>query len=249
MPSDRIVETTVHDGLVRIGRPGTEWLSTGYDGGRSFGDAVDVLSVPEGFDRTDLDEYVRERLASVDLDPVGPALLTGVDVGHARIARSGPAAVVATAGVSNPAALFPVDVADELSGRDRPDSPDPVQAGSDHPRPGTVNVVAVVDRACSSGALANLVAIVAEAKAATLCRLADVPGTTSDAVVVGCDPDGDPAAFSGSATETGAAVRACVRDAVTAAFRARYADSDPPTSVADAEHGTVTVRRTEVSRP
>lgn len=249
MPSDRIIDTTVRDGLVRIERPGTEWLSTGYDGGRSHGDVADVLSVPEGFDRTDLDEYVRERLASVGFDPAGPALLTGVDVGHARVARSGPAAVVATAGVSNPAALFPAEVADETLDRDRPDPPEPVQAGSDHPRPGTVNVVAVVDRACSPGALANLVAVVAEAKAATLSRLAGIPGTTSDAVVVGCDPDGDPAAFSGSATETGAAVRACVRDAVTAAFRARYADGDPPTSVADAEYGTVTARRAEVSSP
>jgi len=53
-----------------------------------------------------------------------------------------------------------------------------------------------------------------------------VPGTTSDAVVVASDPDGDPATFSGSATRVGAATRACVREAVDAALDARYGTAD-----------------------
>ena len=37
--------------------------------------------------------------------------------------------------------------------------------------------------------------------------------------------------------------------AVTAGFRARYDDQDPPASVADAEHGVVTDLEAEVSPP
>lgn len=233
-----VIRGDARDGVLGVRRPETEWLSTGHDSGRSRGDHAYVVSVPEGFARTDLPAYVCERLDAAGFDDEGPALLTGVSVADARVARAGPAAVIATVGLSNPAALFPDGEGGEAFTRD----------GDEVGRPtGTVNLVAVVDRALAPGALANLIAVAAEAKAATLDRLAGVPGTTSDAVVVGCDPGGEPAAFSGSATEIGAAVRACVRDAVTAGFRARYDDQDPPASVADAEHGVVTDLEAEVS--
>lgn len=231
-----IVDPTVEAGVLAVRRPDTAWLSTGWNGGRSRGGAAYTVSVPEGFDRTDLEAYRRERFdrAGVDADAAAPTLFTGVDLDHARIARSGPASVIATVGLSNPAALFAGDRTPVSDGRDpTTDGPDPA---------GTVNLIAVVDRDLSAGALANLVAVVAEAKAATLGRLAGVPGTTSDAVVVGCDPGGEAAAFSGSATPVGAATRACVRDAVRASFESRYADRPVPDSVADAAHGVVTDR-------
>ncbi|MFC7044768.1 adenosylcobinamide amidohydrolase [Halobacteriaceae archaeon GCM10025711] len=228
-------ETVVRDGVLQVRRPGTRWLSTGWDGGFSTAPAAYNVSVPEGFARTDLAAYLAERRADAGFDDPGPALLTGVDMHHARGARSGPVETVATAGVNNPAALPMAPTGD----------PDPAT----EQRPGTVNVVLGTTRALPDGALANLVAVAAEAKAATLLHETGFPGTTSDAVVVGMDPDGDPATFSGSSTAVGAAARACVREAVRASLAARYETESPPASVADAPYGVATNREAAVFVP
>jgi len=68
-------------------------------------------------------------------------------------------------------------------------------------------------------------------------------------VVVGTATDGDPAAFAGSATEVGAAARACVRDAVLAGMAARYPDDEWPASVQAADYGTVTSEEARVFAP
>lgn len=231
----------VRDGVCRLRREGTRWLSTGWNGGFVDADAAYNVSVPEGWNRHDLDAYVAERLAAAGFDAVGPGdrpagrpvLLTGVDQRHARGARRGPVEAVATAGVSNPAAL-PM----EPEGGSLPHEPEEVA--------GTVNVFVGTTRALDDAALANLATVAAEAKAATLLDSVGVPGTTTDAVVTGCDPDGDTAHFSGSATRVGAAARVCVREAVRASLDARYAETDPPESVEDAEHGVRTETRADV---
>jgi len=235
-----VFETTVRDGVLRLRREDARWLSSGWDGGRSRGDAAYNVSVPEGFDRTDLDAYLAERRERAGFDEAGPALFTGVELRHARGARCGPVAAVATAGLSNPAAL-PMDP--EGGGAERP-------AGSPH-RAGTVNVVVGTERSLADGALANLLAVAVEAKTATLLAETGFPGTTSDAAIAACDPAGEPAAFSGSATEVGACARACVREAVAASLDSRYAagDSARPGSVGDAYHGVVTDRRASVFTP
>lgn len=231
-----VFEATVRDGVLQLHRPGTNWLSTGPGGGRERADAAYNVAVPEGWDREDLATYVAERRRRAGFEAPGPALLTGVDLAHARGARLAPVVVYATAGVSNPAAL-PMDP-----------QGDGQRAAADR-EVGTVNLVVGTTRALGEAALANLVAVVAEAKAATLLDLAGVPGTTTDAVVVATDGDGEPARFSGSATAVGAAARACVREAVTASLRSRYADGEIPGSVADAEHGVVTDERATVFEP
>ena len=223
------------EGIARLRRDGSRWLSTSWDGGYRRADAAYNVTVPEGFDRTDLDAYREERLADVGF-PSGPALLTGVEMRHARCARNGPVTVLATAGLSNPAALPMVDDGSSSGHSDAPDW-----------RPGTVNLLVGVERALDDGALATVLATAVEAKAATLLAVAGVPGTTSDAALVGCAPDAPTAAFAGSATEVGAAARACVRDAVRASLAARY-DDGPPT-VAEAEYGVVTDRQTDVFQP
>jgi len=220
-----VFEATVRDGVCRLARPETRWLSTGHAGGERTGAAAYNCTVPEGWSRTDLDAYVAERLDAAGFDGDGPALLTGVDQRHARRARLGPVEAVATAGVSNPAAL-PVDPSPEAVADD--------SDGDDHHHAGTVNVVVGTTRALAPGALPNLLTVAAEAKAATLLELVGVPGTTTDAVVAACDPSGDPAAFTGSATAVGAAARACVRDAVAASLASRHPDG------ADCEAGVVT---------
>ena len=247
-----VFEPTVRDEVCRLRRPGTRWLSTGHAGGESRSDAAYFLSVPEGWGNVDIPAYVADRLDAAGFSGSGPVLLTGVSMRHARRARLGPVEAVATAGVSNPAAL-PVDD-DEAPGDSAGGSPDgdtPEGAGSDGDNPGrrhhgTVNVAVGTTRSLAPGALPNLIAVAAEAKAATLLARVGVPGTTSDAVVVGCDPEGEAAAFSGSATPVGAATRVCVRDAVSAALSARYAEEPPPTSVDAAEYGVVSDARARV---
>ena len=239
MPAS-VFEATVREGACRLRRPGTRWLSTGYDGGESRGPAAYNLSVPEGWAETDLDAYVADRLERAAFDEAGPALLTGVSQAHARRARLDSVEAVVTAGVSNPAAL-PV-----------PGSASPASANADataaSDSPGTVNVFVGTTRALEPGALSNLLTVAAEAKAATLLARAGVPGTTTDAVVAACDPAGDPARFSGSVTPVGRAARACVRDALSASLDARYADGGAASAAADAEYGVVTDRRAKVSR-
>jgi adenosylcobinamide hydrolase len=235
-----VFESTVRDGVCRLRRPGTRWLSTGYDGGQSRADAAFLVSVPEGWDETDVSDYVGRRLDAAGVAEAGPALLTGVAMRHAHRARRGPVEAVVTAGVSNPAALPMDDGSAGVSG----------EGGATDGRrhAGTVNVVVGTTRSVPPGALANLVAVAAEAKAATLLAEVGVPGTTSDAVVVGCDPAGDDATFSGSATPIGSAARVCVRDAAKAALASRYAEESPPASVTAAEYGVVSDGVAEVER-
>ncbi|QAU12949.1 adenosylcobinamide amidohydrolase [Halorubrum sp. BOL3-1] len=246
-------DATVDEGVLRLCRPETRWLSTGWDGGRSRAPAAHNVSVPEGFDRTDLAAYRDERLARAGFDSdtednpesdrdAPPTLFTGVSMDHARGARLGPVVAYATVGLSNPA-MLPAEPADATDSRKS-------AATTDRPEHfGTVNLIVGATRRLAPGAAANLVAVAAEAKAATLLATAGVPGTTSDAVVVADDPGGEPAEFSGSATAVGGAARACVRDAVRASMRSRYPDGDVPGPTADAEHGVVTDERAEVFDP
>lgn len=248
--------------VLRISRPATEWLSTGWNGGRRVADHAYNVSVPDGWDRTDLGTYIGERLERARFgqtagDETGPALLTGVDISDGRGARHGPVTAYATAGVSNPAALpmvpEPTAASDANSTSDarvlEPGESD-LEQGRER-RPGTVNVIVGTTRALAPGALANLVAVAAEAKAATLLAETGFPGTTTDAVVVGHDPAGPPADFSGSGTEVGAATRACVREAIRASLSVHYTESDVslPESVADAVYGVSTDVRAEVFSP
>lgn len=235
-------DATVSDGVLQLRRPGTRWLSTGWDGGFTRADAAYNVSVPEGWERTDLSAYLGTRLDRAGFDESGPALLTGVDLTHARGARMGPVEVYATAGVSNPAAL-------PMQAREAADSGSDAESSDDEPRPGTVNLVVGTDRALESAAMANLLTVAVEAKTATLLGETGFTGTTTDAVVVASDPSGRPEQFTGSSTAVGAATRACVRDAVRASLESRYADRQLPTSVDDAEYGVTTDGRADVFSP
>jgi len=213
------------------------WLATGPGGGYDRANAAHIVSVPEGFDRTDLDAYAADRLDAAGFED-GPVLLTGVDAEHARGARHGPVTVVATAGLSNPARL---PVPEDGRGLE-----DPTDSGDTRPA-GTVNLLVATTRALSDGTLATLLGTAVEAKTATLQAVSGFSGTTTDAVAAGTDRSGEPAEFAGSATDVGAATRICVRDAVLASLDAR--EGDPPATVADAEHGVVTRGRADVFRP
>lgn len=223
-------------GVLQITRPDTRWLSTGANGGFQTGSVAYNCTVPEDWNPEDISADVAQRLEDAGFDADGPALVTGVDQHHAHGARTGPVTAYATVGLSNPAEL-PIDPGERAKSE---------TAG--HTPPGTVNLIVGTTRALTDAGMANLVACVAEARTATLLELAGFTGTTSDAIVIGSDPAGELVRYTGSATEVGRAARACVREAITASFRSRYADTDPPASVADAEHGTITAERAEVFR-
>ncbi|MFQ3295589.1 MAG: adenosylcobinamide hydrolase [Natrialbaceae archaeon] len=236
-----LFEPTTEDDVLRLRRPGTRWLSGGWNGGKYEGSAAYSVSVPEGWSCENVEGYVDDRLETAGFGEPGPTLITGVDHEHVRGARCGPVEAYATAGVSNPAAL-------PMAPEGEPD-PD----GEDLPEgelvAGTVNVVVGTTRSLAPGALANLLSVAAEAKTATLLARTGFPGTTSDAVIAADDPDGEPADFSGSAMRVGAAARVCVRDAVYAALESRYendSEAAVPTSVEDASYGVSTDVRAEI---
>lgn len=234
--TDQLFEPTVRSNVLQLRSPSTEWLSTGFNGGTHRSDAVYNITVPEGWTETDLKEYVATRLTEAGFGAAGPALLTGVDQRHARRAILDPVAVVVTAGISNPSTLPPAA---------RPET-EPSEADREF-RPGTINIIAGTTRALSPGGLANLVAVVTEAKTATLLPQTGFSGTTSDAVIVGSDPTGEEAQFTGSTTPVGRAARACVRDALTAALESRYGTEAIPESVDDAAYGCATTVEATVS--
>lgn len=236
-------DATVTDGVLRVTQPDVRWLSSGWGGGFHDATAAYNISVPEGWERTDLTEYVGERRERAGFAESGPTLLTGVDLAHLRGARDGSVTAYATAGVSNPAAL-PMDPRES-----REDEPLADDSEVSDTSIGTVNVIAGTTEPLSDGAVTNLLAVAAEAKTATLLAETGFTGTTTDAIVVGSTSTGDETAFSGSATDIGASTRACVRDAVRASLTSRYANRELPESVADAKYGTVTDRRAEVFTP
>ncbi len=139
-------ETTVADGVLGIHRPGTRWLSTGWDGGFERAAAAYNVTVPEGWERTDLGAYIDERRERAGFIATGPTLLTGVEMRHARGARLDPVVAYATVGLSNPAVLpmEPTEI-DEVP-RDCPS------------RIGTVNLLVGTTRCLNEAALATLLA-------------------------------------------------------------------------------------------
>ncbi|UTF55144.1 adenosylcobinamide amidohydrolase [Natronosalvus rutilus] len=254
------------DGILCAHRPGIEWLSSGWNGGRSRTDRAFNVSVPEGWCCDNLDRYVEERLERAgfaDGRHDRPVLLTGVDLAHARGARCGSVTVYATAGISNPAALpmdpdggllpdgrLESDSLERSEGSNSGNGGDDGDEGGSERHAGTVNLIVGTTHALEAGALESLLAVAAEAKAATLLARTGFPGTTTDAIVVGHDPSGSDRAFSGSATAVGAAARACVREAITASLASRYEGTDAtiPASVSAAEYGVSTDARATVFR-
>lgn len=223
-------ETDRRDGVLRARRPSTDWLSTTWDGGYLTAEAAYNITVPEGWTRTDLETYVADRLDQAGFDEAGPAMLTGVDQAHARGARTGESVAIATCGLSNPTTL-------PMEGET------PSTEDDDAPSAGTINLIIGTRRALDPGGLATLLTVAVEAKTATLVADTGFTGTTTDAVVVGCDPTGDSVSFTGSGTAVGTEVRACVREAIRASLRARYRDRSIPTSVGDARYGSISTER------
>lgn len=225
------MDSAVREGVVRIAHEG-EWLVTGPLGGRQSAPGAAICTVHEEFGATDLRAVAARRLERAGFEYV-PTLFTAVSVEHARAARLDGVRAIATAGLTNPAAL--------------PIEPETATDPAPERRVGTVNLIVTTDRALAAGTQATLLASCVEAKTATLQATTGFTGTTSDAVAVGARTDGPPAAFAGAATPVGSAARACVREALLAALAAT--PGEPPESVAAADSGVRTDRRAAVFDP
>jgi len=138
-------------------------------------------------------------------------LLTAARTARAMTASAASATVralaIVTVGLSNPCSAGLTAVAPPAA----------------HPRPGTINVVVVVDADPSPAALLNAMTTVAEAKALTLFRAGvrcdDMPatGTSTDAVVVAAMGRGARHRYGGPATDLGWSVARATHDALAPA--------------------------------
>lgn len=222
-----MVKLIEHDGalLFPVPRGWVALSSASVGGGLVWPRLVANLGVGEGFLRTDLDAYVKERLTALGRDdaPVS-ALLTAADVRCWTGGESGGVQVWATVAATKPTwAARPGGLA-EHPPRD------------DAPEPGTVNIVAVVPTPLTTAALVQAVGTATEAKAQALLH-AGVPGTgtASDALVVLC-PDAaeghEPVPFAGVRSPWGHRLAEAVRQAVSTGMQVNpwpqvAADPDP----------------------
>lgn len=161
-------------------------------------------TVPNGYARRDPDVHLTELAGALDLAGEGTGFLTAVDVREAVHRSEGGVHASVTTGLG----AHPTWAA--------------APAAAAATEPGTINAVCFAPVRLSPAALVNAVATVAEAKAQALWD-AGVPGTgtSTDATVVLCPPDGPAEAFGGPRSRIGAALARAVHSAVSSALRGR----------------------------
>jgi adenosylcobinamide hydrolase len=174
------------------------------------------LQVPPDYRRTDPRAHLAEEAAALPRPVVG--MMTAAPVAAYADVRSGVCRVVATAGVRHAMAA--------AATRPRPvAAPEDAQDGT---RPGTINLLVVLDVALAAAGLVNALTTAVEAKAQALAaaripaRNADgfATGTATDAICIACPP-GRGSMFAGPATRAGGDAGRAVYEAVLAAVAAR----------------------------
>ncbi|MEM2145931.1 MAG: bifunctional adenosylcobinamide hydrolase/alpha-ribazole phosphatase CbiS [Candidatus Jordarchaeaceae archaeon] len=85
---------------------------------------------------------------------------------------------------------------------------------------GTINIVALIDKALTDGALINAIITITEAKSIALRNLGfNASGTTTDSVVVACSTEGEKLKYAGTGTEIGFLLSRAVRDALVESLK------------------------------
>lgn len=169
------------------------------------------LRVPRDFNEPDPAMWLKSRAWERGLWEPFVGLLTAVDLRTVAMAQheveACRALALVTAGVSNATA----------AGRER------VGSGG---RPGTINIIVIVDAALGRGALVNAAMVATEAKTLAVMeagvRTAEgllATGTSTDAIVVAYTGRGESYEFAGPVTPVGHAVGVAVQDAVSQALR------------------------------
>ena len=148
-------------------------------------------------------------------------LMTAAHTEYARCAveRLGALTVVAvvSVGLSNTSSA---GVTPPFTGRDAAETG--AKEGGTAPRPGTINVILLVDGALTPAAQVNAVITVTEAKTMTLREWDvktpegdDASGTSTDTVVAACSGRGEESSYAGPATPVGWLAARVVRAAMT----------------------------------
>jgi alpha-ribazole phosphatase CobZ len=189
---------------IRLPRRMRALASTILNGGLGETDSVLMLQVSLHYDHADPVEHLRSLLPRLGLPSDTVCFMTAAELDKAfctkGVEHNGSEAVaLVSAGISNAIR------AGESS-----------REGSvPHRQVGTINVMVVTDEPLADCALANAVMTVTEAKAAAL-QDHNIPGTgtTSDAVVIMCPPEGEKCLWSGSSSDHGIAMAVAVRSAL-----------------------------------
>lgn len=186
--------------------------SASVGGGRGCWRTLVNRHVDKDYREGDPVEETRGWLVANGYDPEQtPTLLTAARMENASVIQMGDplvqVAAIVTAGVSNAA---------------RMGWPGPVFM--DHPDPGTINILLVVDGELTEGALVNTVITVTEAKAAALQELdvrdgegRSATGTTTDAVMIASTQrrrEKYVHAYAGAVSPLGQVVGQAVREAI-----------------------------------
>ncbi len=206
---------------VRSAEPLSVLSSAVAGGGSSVAREILNVHVDDRYDgRPDEDLAALARELEVDAPFVG--LLTAAFTEYARCAveKSGAltVAAVVSVGLSNTSSAGVTPPFSGVGG----DGSAADEAGSGAPRPGTINVILLVDGALSPAARVNAVITVTEAKTMTLREWDvktpegdDASGTSTDTVVVACTGRGAELSYAGPATPVGWLAARAVRAAMT----------------------------------
>lgn len=227
-------ETAHSDGVLQFARQNTKWISSGWNGGITTAHSAYNISVPEPWERTDLETYAENRRNQAGFSTAGPSLFTAVAIDHAYCASDASVTVIATAGLSNPTMYRP-----------NPSESSTNAAGRE--TPGTVNLLLGIERNLPDHCLIEVLCGAIEAKTLTLYQETGIPSTTTDAVIAGSAPTGKQSRFAGSATALGQAVRRCTRDAILASLHSRYPEQQYPRDKTDAEYGITLTGNTTIT--
>lgn len=227
-------ETAHSDGVLQLARQHTKWISSGWNGGITTAHSAYNISVPEPWERTDLETYAENRRDQAGFSTPGPALFTAVSLDHAYCATDASVTAIATAGLSNPTVY-------------RTTPSEPATNTSSRETPGTVNLLLGIERTLPDHCLIEVLCGAIEAKTLTLYRETGIPSTTTDAIIAGSAPTGEQSQFAGSATALGQSVRCCTRDAILASLHSRYPEQQYPRDKTSTDYGITLTGNTTIT--
>ncbi|MFT7601501.1 MAG: adenosylcobinamide hydrolase [Acidimicrobiales bacterium] len=169
--------------------PVTTLSSAPVGGGLNRPDWLLNIGVPHDYDRTDLEDHVKQTAAEIDLAGTGAALFTAVNVARFQRSMCGGVMAHATVGIAKPTWAA-----------------DPT-GGYSPWMPGTINLVIQLPVGLEPAAAVNAVITATEAKTQALHEQG-VPGTgtASDAVVIVWPTDAEAELFAGPRSEWGARI-------------------------------------------
>jgi adenosylcobinamide hydrolase len=191
--------------------------STLRNGGFTETDTILMMQVERGYDRNDPEADMASKISLLGLEEHTVGFMTAAEIRKAIIVAEERyhgvhAIAVVTAGVVNAVMageLLPDSVVHKLT------------------KPGTINIVAVVDVPLECAGSANAMITITEAKSAAMFdRGIRGTGTTSDAVAI-ASPVGEGTKYAGTATDVGIAIARAVRKATSGSIR-KWSLVNPP---------------------